>query len=275
MTNDKKQEQEEPITIAKEDVLETFDKAGDPLAMWCILRGRGKPVNHHTDAEYDALQSQLADAKAKLDALETAKSVSAITHILEGEHIQEWNELEAENESLKAKLDMATIIIDEFHDRLGVPGEESYLLELTRDLRADTARLQAEVEQTSQLERLNEIENDVPALCDITVKDDEGNGVRVDQSFDLYVYGDETAARNAMGMLFCSLGVNPYVKRDLVLSTDEGSGWNGQYDLGVMHVEARAKNPMDVKELLDYVQEHGGVKWFDEKMKARREFGKH
>jgi hypothetical protein len=141
--------------------------------------------------------------------------------------------------------------------------------------------------RTSQLERLwnylvhrfywkqlKEIENDVPALCDITVKDDEGNGVRVDQSFDVYVYGSEQDALAAAGMLFCSLGINPYVKRDLRLS-DDGKGWHGRYDLGVMHVEAHAKNPMDVKELLDYVQEHGGVKWFDEKMKARRDFGKY
>jgi hypothetical protein len=33
---------EEQIIIDKKTVLEQFDKAGDPMAMWCILRAFGK-----------------------------------------------------------------------------------------------------------------------------------------------------------------------------------------------------------------------------------------
>jgi hypothetical protein len=52
----------------------------------------------HTDEEYDEL-------KKRYDRLEAGRSLNAITRILEGEHVEEWLELERSRDELKAKLD--------------------------------------------------------------------------------------------------------------------------------------------------------------------------
>jgi len=59
---------EERIIIDKKTVLKSFDKAGDPMSMWCILRGFGKEAPpedwqdyYHKVSELTIYVSELGD----------------------------------------------------------------------------------------------------------------------------------------------------------------------------------------------------------------------
>jgi len=84
MTDDK----EERIITLKQ-----WRRTSDGKLLWEMLPFAPK----HTDEEYDEL-------KKRYERLEAGRSLNAITRILEGEHVEEWLELERSRDELRVEL---------------------------------------------------------------------------------------------------------------------------------------------------------------------------